>query len=35
MLTTELFQKIRQIEIRALGKLRGLIKPETVEEVLS
>ena len=28
-------ERIRQIEGRALNKLRGLIKPETVEEVLS
>jgi len=28
-------ERIRQIEIRALGKLRGLVKPETAEEVLS
>jgi RNA polymerase primary sigma factor len=28
-------ERIRQIEGRALGKLRGLINPKTVEEVLS
>ena len=28
-------ERIRQIETRALGKLRGLINPRTVEEVLS
>ncbi|MGB3087509.1 MAG: sigma factor-like helix-turn-helix DNA-binding protein [Phycisphaerae bacterium] len=28
-------ERIRQIKIRALVKLRGLVTPETVEEVLS
>jgi len=28
-------ERIRQIETRALNKLRGLIKPEALEEVTS